>query len=385
VTLPLPVIQVASHMRNRLVQGHPWIYRDRIPDPPALPPGSVVRVQCGRWQGVGVWDPEGSIAVRLLSQQRPPDAAWVADRVAEAWALRAPIRATPTTAYRWLHGEGDGLPGLVVDLYGAFAVVQTYSPAVEPLVPWVLEALHAHTRLRGVVHRAGDGVAVVWGASAPDDLTVEEHGLLFGVDLERGQKTGLYFDQRENRRWLEPWCAGRRVLDCFAYTGAFTLYALRGGAAEVTSVDVAPTAGAVQRNLELNGFAPGGHSFVQADCFELLADYGQQGRRFDLVIVDPPAFARSKKQRRAALRSYTRLNQLALRCVEPGGWLATASCTAQVSPSAFREALAEAGRIAGCRVQVVHEAGQPPDHPVLAAFPEGRYLKFVVARVSWLV
>lgn len=380
--MPLPVVHLASHMRSRLVQGHPWIYRDRIEDQPALRSGSLVQVQCGRWQGFGVWDTEGSIAVRLLSQQRPPDAAWVAERVAEAWELRAPIRDTATTAYRWLHGEGDGLPGVVVDLYGKFAVLQSYSPAVEPLVPWVLEALHAHARLRGVVRRVEGGVEVVWGAPAPGDLTVEENGLLFGVDLERGQKTGLFFDQRDNRRWLEPWCAGRRVLDCFAYTGAFTLYALRGGATEVTSVDVAPTADAVQRNLELNGFAPGEHPFVQADCFELLADYDRQGRRFDLVIVDPPAFARSKKQRRAALRSYTRLNQLALRCVAPGGWLATSSCTAQVSPPAFQEALAEAGRIAGCRVQIVHAAGQPLDHPVPASFPEGRYLKFVVARVS---
>ncbi len=378
---PLPIVQVASHVQSHLARGHPWVYRDQIAGQPALQSGSVVQVRCGRWEGVGLWDPEGPIGVRVLATQRPPDAAWVADRVAEAWEVRAAIRNTATSAYRWLYGEGDGLPGIVVDLYGEFAVLQSYSPAVEPLVGWVLQALHAHTRLRGILRRREGAVEGVWGAPPPDDLTVEEHGLLFGVDVRRGQKTGLFLDHRDNRRWLEPWCTGRTVLDCFAYTGAYSLYALRGGAAEVTCADAAPTGDAFRRNLELNGFEAAAHSFVQEDAFALLAGYGRQRRRFDLVVLDPPAFARSKAQRRAALRSYVRLNHLALSCVEPGGLLATASCTAQVSPDAFREALAEAGQRAGRRLQVLHEAGQPVDHPVPAGFPEGRYLKFVVARV----
>jgi 23S rRNA (cytosine1962-C5)-methyltransferase len=372
---------VAPHAQTHLARGHPWVYRDQTSGAPALQPGALVRVQSGRWQGVGLWDAEGAIAVRLLPARGVPGRAWVADRVAEAWELRAAVRRTPTTAYRWLHGEGDGLPGLVVDLYGDFAVIQTYSPGVEPLVEGALEALHAHTRLRGVLRRRESGVDIAWGAPPPPDLTVEEYGLLFAVDLERGQKTGLFLDHRENRRWLQPWCAGRTVLNAFGYTGAYSLYALRGGAAQVITADVAPTGDAFRRNLDLNGYDGGAHPFLQVDCFELLDDYGRQGRRFDIVILDPPAFARSKAQRHAALRAYVRLNHLALGCVKPGGLLATASCTAQVSPASFREALAEAARKAGCRLQVIHEAGQPVDHPLLAGFPEGRYLKFVVARV----
>ena len=225
--------------------------------------------------------------------------------------------------------------------------------------------------------------STLWGRLPPRDLVIEEHGLLYEANLFAGQKTGLYFDQRENRLALSPWCRGRAVLDCFCYVGGFSLHALRGGAVSVTACDAAGGAiEAAKRNLLLNDFDPSQHAFLVRDCFELLEQYAAEGRQFDVVVLDPPSFARDRQSRHAAERAYVRLNRLALGCVRPGGLLASASCTSQVSPDAFRGALAEAARRAGRRLLILHDAGQALDHPVPAHFPEARYLKFLVSRVS---
>lgn len=383
----LRTIALPAHLKPRLAAGHPWVYRDQLPKPVRLPDGTWVRVQCGNFSAVGLWDAHSPIAVRLFARRRVPDDGWLAERIAQAWALRAPLRAArpATTAYRWLFGEGDGLPGLTVDLYGPFAVIQTYAGSVEALVPAVVAGLRrvAGEALQGVVARRPEGVQTLWGRTPPPDLTVLENGLTLRANLFEGQKTGLFLDQRDNRAYLAGRCAGLAVLDCFSYTGAFALAAVRGGAQHVTSVDAsAQSVAAARENFRLNGVDPDRHAFLAEDCFELLDRFGREGRRFDLVILDPPSFARAKKSRHAAVRAYVRLNGLALQCVTPGGLLASASCTSQVSPEQFRAALAEAGARAGQRLQIIHEAGQPLDHPVPAGFPEGRYLKFVVGRVS---
>ncbi len=395
---------VPTHLKTRLSQGHPWLYRTHVPDAPPLPSGTWVRVRCGGFSAIGLWDAVSPIAVRLFRRDKPPDAAWVEAQVQAAWQRRASLRQTATTAYRWLFGEGDGLPGITVDLYGEFAVIATYAESVTTLVPWVAEALRATTRLKGILHRPkttddqrpptaetdlpetrGRSSSVVrrlWGAPPPRDLTVQEHGLTFLANLTAGQKTGLFLDQRENRRTIEAWSGGKSVLNCFAYSGGFSVYAARGGATHVTSVDIAADALAdAQVNFVRNGFDPADHAFEAADVFETLTRYKAEGRRFDLVILDPPSLARSKSSLHAALRAYVRLNTLGMQVVAPGGLLATASCTAQVSPDAFRDALAQAGAQASRRLLIQHEAGQPLDHPVPAHFPEGRYLKFVLGQV----
>ena len=379
----IPRLDLPAHLKPSLSLGHPWIYRTHVTAAPNWPSGTWVQVRCEGFTAFGLWDATSPISVRLFSRRGVPDAAWVADRVAEAWQTRAPVRDTATTGYRWVYGEGDGLPGLVVDLYGEYAVIQTYVESVAGLVPWVAEALHAHARLRGVLwRRAGGDLESLWGRLPPEDLTVEEHGLLFRADLAAGQKSGLYFDQRENRRTLAAWCAGKTVLDCFCYTGGFSLYAAGAGAIALTLCDAASGAlEAARGNFRLNGLDPAAHTLLVGDCFERLAQFANEGRRFDVVILDPPSLARDRASRRGAERAYVRLNELALRCVEPGGLLASAGCTSQVSPQSFREALAEAARRAGRRLLIVHEAGQAVDHPVAAHFPEGRYLKFVVGRV----
>jgi 23S rRNA (cytosine1962-C5)-methyltransferase len=379
----LPILNLPVALKPRLSQGHPWVYRNQVTPEPDLAPGTWVQVRCGSFSAIGLWDARSSIAVRLYSRHGAPDSDWVAARVAEAWHVRAPLRAGATTGYRWVYGESDGLPGIVVDLYADFAVIQTHADSVESLVPWVAGALHAHAPLQGILWRpAGAELKPVWGRLPPADLTIEEHGLLFSANLFAGQKTGLFFDQRDNRRTLAAWCSGQRVLDCFCYTGGFSLYGCREGAQVITACDAsAGVIEAAQRNFILNDFDPTHHTFLAEDCFQLLDRFGMEGRRFDVVILDPPSFARNRQSRHAAVRAYVRLNRLALGCVEPGGLLASASCTSQVSPTEFYQALAEAGRQVGRRLLILHDAGQPVDHPVPAHIPEARYLKFVVSRV----
>ncbi len=394
-TSKLPYVQVAARLKSTLGEGHPWVYRDAVERTSRdIATGEWVRVQCGNLHFYGLWDAQSPIALRLFSSRRRPDRAWVADCIRQAWARRAPLREPAaangaTSAYRWLYGESDGLPGVVVDLYGditsgeQWAVLRTYSPALETIRPWVIDALPQVTRLAGILDRSGPEPVAHYGDLPPDQLIMVEHGIRFEVDLLRGQKTGFFLDQRENRQTVERWSRGRRVLNLFAYTGGFSLYAARGGAVAVTSVDSAPAAMATaERNFHHNGIDPAAHSFVVADCFDLLEKYHGEGRRFDLIIVDPPSFAHARAQQAAALHAYQRLNTLAMQCLDPGGILASSSCTSQVSPDAFRAMLAAAAADAKRQALILHEAGQPLDHPVAAHFPEGRYLKFVLAAVE---
>jgi 23S rRNA (cytosine1962-C5)-methyltransferase len=398
----LPTIQLPLQLKKQLAAGHPWVYRDHLAPGLHFPQragGAWLRVECGGWSGYGLWDATSPIAIRMFSQERAPDAAWVAAQIQAAWELRAPLRQTATSAYRVVFGEGDGLPGITVDLYGSFAVIATYAESVRALTPWVVAALREIAPLDGILERIPRGaedepgaardeaeqpakVRLLWGVAPPADLVIEEHGLKFRANLFAGQKTGLFLDHRENRHFLESWSYGRRVLNCFSYTGAFSVYAAWGGATEIVSCDVAPAAAEDARvNFGLNGFNPNQYEFLVEDCFALLERYARERRQFDLLILDPPSFASSRRQMHAAIRAYTRLNQLALRCVAPDGLLASASCTSQVAPEQFRALLADAAAQAYRRLQIIHEAGQPLDHPVPAHFPEGRYLKFMLCRV----
>lgn len=363
-----------------LKSGHPWVYRNHLPKHD-LRTGDWVRVNAGTAEAYGLFDAEGQIALRLFGSA-PPQGGWIEGRVQDAVRLRAQTIGPETNCYRLLYGEGDFLPGITVDRYERFAVLRSYTGSVAALIPEVVHALSKAVKLRGVVSRDTGKLRALWGDLPPPELTVQEDGLKLLANLYDGQKTGLFLDHRDNRRTLTRYTAGARVLNLFSYTGAFSLYAARGGAAHVTSVDIAPAAtGDARRNFALNGFDPDAHTFLSADVFKLLSDYAQRGERFGVVVLDPPSFARNKKSRHAALRAYGKLNAQALRCTLPGGLLATASCTSQVSPEDFRAVLGEAAATAGVRVQILHEAGHAPDHPVPAGFLEGRYLKFVVARV----
>lgn len=380
--MSLPTITLHATLEPALLSGHPWVYRNHLPKH-SLATGDWARVEAGKAHRIGLYDDESAVALRLFGGKSVPERNLIESRVKDALALReAFIGQEVTNACRLLFGEGDFLPGVTVDLYERYAVLQTYAKSVEVIVPGVVKALSKHLKLRGIVQKAQNGLDVLYGELPPPELTVKENGLDLIANLFHGQKTGLFLDHRENRAALEHVCKGKTVLNLFSYTGAFSLYAARGGAAQVTSVDVADAANRdAERNFALNGFDPLQHDFVTADCFDLLETYAREKRQFDVVVLDPPSLARNKKSKFAALRAYKKLNTAALRCVKPGGLLASASCTSQVSPEAFKSVLGDAARGASVRLQIVHEAGHAPDHPVPAAFPEGRYLKFVMGRV----
>ena len=405
----LPTLRLPAHLERPLAAGHPWVYRDHVPAGTSLPEGSWARVEAGRTAALGLWASEGAIALRIVRRGpvdaalSPPERAWVASSVARALALRAAVEAAGSDAYRLLYGEGDGLPGVSVDRYGRYAVVQTYAAGYRlpdsgagALLREVVRALAKALPLKGVLAapHAGEPLNVLWGEAPPAELTVREQGLRFLANLFEGQKTGLFLDHREHRALVRAYADGRRVANLFAYSGAFSVYALAGGALRAVDVDVGAAAlRDAQRNVLANADVIGAdaaerHATLRRDLLSdpvaALADPLLAGS--DLIVLDPPSLARRKGQRHAALRTYRRLNAAALAALPDGGLLATASCTAQVSHEAFlgvlAEAAAEAGAQAGVCAQVLHESGHAPDHPVPLAFPEGRYLKFVVVRVT---
>jgi 23S rRNA (cytosine1962-C5)-methyltransferase len=384
---------LARHLRA----GHPWVFRKALERAPrSLPAGSIVDVVEGeRFVARGYYDPHSAIAVRILTREpaEAVDAAFWRRRVARAVALRREL-VRDTTAFRLVHGESDALPGVVADRYGAFAVLKLYSAGLTPHREAIVAALRAEAEgLEGVFGRdevphdeedeeAAPQGRVLWGAEPPERIAVVEHGMRMLVDVRRGQKTGTFLDQRENRRLVRELAAGRpEALNLFSYTGGFSVAAALGGAKHVVSVDVDRDAIALARdNFRENGLDAADHAFATEDAFELLARYKRDGRRFDLVVCDPPAFAKSQKVVESALAGYASLNRAALAVLSPGGLLVTASCSARVTADAFFDAVKEAAFKARVDLQLVEERRQPPDHPVSPQFREGRYLKCLVYR-----
>ena len=380
--MSLPTLALPDPLAGVLRSRHPWIYRDALP-PHALATGDWVRVEAGGEAAFGLYDQAGAIAIRLFSKEGVPDDAWWEATLARALAARSPLREAGHTCYRLLHGEGDGVPGLVADRYGRFAALQPHTAALEPRLPWIAQRLRRLLRLKGVGVRRAQGWETLAGEEPPPEETVVEHGLRFLANLREGQKTGLFLDHREHRQEVRARAAGARVLNLFSYAGGFSVYALAGGAREAWSVDVAePALRDADRNVALNDLPAERHRAVRADVFAALPTWHAEGERFDLVVVDPPSLARRKRQRTRALAAYRRLNEGAARLVAAGGLLATASCTAQVAPSAFEGAVLEGLERAGRSAETVLRGGQPPDHPTRAGFPEGRYLKFLLLRLD---
>ena len=389
---------LARHLRG----GHPWVYKRAIERPPAgLPAGAIVDVTAGgKFVARGYFDPVSAVRVRVLTRD-PAEAIgplfW-RRRIARASALRrAYVLGESTDCARLVHGEGDGLPGVVIDLYGKHAVLKLYSQGLTPHRDAIVEALRGEVALEGIYGRDEELAAsdeedelenregppargqVLWGAEPPAELVVVENGMRIAVDVRAGQKTGYFLDQRENRLALRRFARGRtRALNCFSYTGGFSIAAALGGAREVISLDRdAAAIMLARRNFALNGLDAGQHGFVTGEVLEYLR---AQERKFDLIVLDPPAFAKSQKAVPAALDGYASLHRAALSVLAPGGILATASCSARVSPEDFVGAIREAAGKTHSDLTLLEEKRQPPDHPVPLAFPEGRYLKFFVFR-----
>ncbi len=390
-------LELRKDLARHLRAGHPWVFRKAVEKAPSrLPAGAIVDVcEQGRFVARGYYDPHSAISVRILTREPAEaiDAAFWRRRVARALALRREL-VRGTTGYRMVHGESDGLPGVVADRYDRFAVLKLYSAGLTPHRADVVEAIRAEgADLAGVwgrdeiPHDEEDDEAdpqgrTLWGAEPPERIEIDEHGMRLLVDVRRGQKTGLFLDQRENRRLVRELARGRpEALNCFGYTGGFSVAAALGGSSRVTTVDVDRDAVALAReNFRLNGLDPAAHAFATEDAFELLARMKREGRRYDLVVCDPPAFAKSQKAVESAIAGYASLNRAALAVLAPGGLLVTASCSARVSAEQFFDAVKEAAFKARVDLQLVEERRQPPDHPVSPQFREGRYLKCLVYR-----
>jgi 23S rRNA (cytosine1962-C5)-methyltransferase len=372
--------RLTKPLRARIRAGHPWIYDRALAAVPAgIAPGDVVTIVDDDGPiATAFADPGSPIRARIVDEpDAPVDAAWARARGAAAAHRRErdPL-LVGATGRRLVHGEGDSCPGLVVDAYADTAVVAFDGPAAtafwRPRLPDVLAGIErhaeiAHVWMRGERRAPGEAMR----GDPPAEIVIAEDEARFAVDVRAGGKTGFFLDQRENRRTIRRHAAGATVLNMFSYTGGFSLHASLGGAVRVTSVDSSPPAVAtIARCLELSGLPAETHERVCADAFEFLATAARQGRRWDLVIVDPPSFAPSEKARPAALASYRKLAQLALAVVEPTGRFAFASCSSHVHEADLLELVP-----AGLRVRLI--AGAASDHPVLPAFPEGRYLKFL--------
>ena len=396
-TIRVPM-DVARHLRA----GHPWVFREAVGDRPLRDePGAVVDVvdSDGELIGRGLHEGDGAIAVRLWTRDDGPlDAGLVAARVKAAIALRRRFCDLDRLGcVRLINGESDGMPAIVVERYGDYLVTQLFSPAIA-VAAGVRDALHdalmAELAPRAIYeqrrHRSLGGEAprqaaaeLVRGAAAPVELEVAEDDLRFSVDVTSPLSTGLFADLREGRRAVRAYAKGRRVLNLFSYTGAISVYARAGGATEVCAVDVAAKAHArARKNFALSGFDPEQAEHIVGDSFKVLARMAERGRRFDLVALDPPAFASAAARGGkpwSALRDYAELVAASLAVLAPGGLLAAASSTHKISAAEFDGALADGAAMAGAELVVLERRGLPVDFPVHPGFPEGNYLKFAVA------
>lgn len=390
----LPALRLKRNEDRRLHAGHLWVFSNEVDTQqtplPKFRAGELVRVLAhnDRALGLAYVNPHSLISARLLETWTPPDAAWFAARIRGALALRERLYAEPY--YRLVYGESDGLPGLIVDRYGSRCVVQIGTAGMELLKPQIQAALLAVLNCDALLYKNDGGTREMEGLPSYveaargsfDELgVVVEDGLSFAVPLAEGQKTGWFFDQAANRRALPKYVRpGARVLDVFSYVGAWAVRAAKAGASEVIGVDSsAPALELAVQNGERNGVAL---STRKGDAFEVLEQLAQEPGRFDVVVVDPPAFAKRRKDLPKALAAYKRLNQLAMRLIADDGILVSCSCSYHVSGDDLQDAIAKAARAADKHVQILEAGGQAPDHPVHPSIPETRYLKAYFCRVT---
>jgi 23S rRNA (cytosine1962-C5)-methyltransferase len=393
---------VLKHSREKsLLRRHPWVFSGAVAEVRGNPqPGATVEIiaETGEFLAQGAYSPQSQIRARVWTWSRESSVgkAFFRERIEQAVASRAGIESS--NAYRLVHAESDGLPGLVVDKYGDVLVFQCLSQGAEfwrETITEVLDVLlkpdaiversEAEVRkLEGLQERAG----VVKGTIENSQVEIHEHGLKFKVDVFSGHKTGFYLDQRDNRLIVRGLAANREVLDCFSYTGGFAVNALKGGAKSVTLIDESAEAlGLAEENIALKGFDPSGCEFVDGDAFQILRRFRDKGRQFDMVILDPPKFAPTKAQAERAARGYKDINLLAFKLLRPGGSLVTFSCSGGVDAALFQKIVAGAALDAGVEARILRRLSQAPDHPVALNFPEGEYLKGLVVEIGlgeWL-
>jgi 23S rRNA (cytosine1962-C5)-methyltransferase len=400
IAAELPALRLKRNEDRRLHAGHLWIFSNEV-DTQQTPlarfaAGELVRVLAhnDRAMGLAYVNPQSLISARMLETWKSPDVKWLAARIRAAQSLRDRLYSKPY--YRLVYGESDGLPGLVVDRYGPACVVQIGTAGMERLKTQIQQALEQVLSCEALLFKNDSAAREMEGLPAYvqaakgrfDEVgRVLEDDLEFQAPLAEGQKTGWFFDQSANRRALVKYVRkGARVLDVFSYVGAWGVRAACSGANEVICVDSSAAAlELAASNAERNGInESGGGKFttLKGDAFDVLEELAKQGARFDIVVIDPPAFAKRKKDVPKALAAYKRLNQLAMRLIVDDGLLVSCSCSQHVSPEELQDAIAKAARGANKHLQILEMGGQAPDHPVHPAIPETRYLKAYFCRVN---
>jgi 23S rRNA (cytosine1962-C5)-methyltransferase len=394
-----PTVRLKKGREKSVVRHHPWIFSGAVSrfegEPEA---GDVVRVMNsdGGFLAWGYFNRESQLQVRVLDRDPSSviDAAWWRRRLDLAIQRRGRLaELEATNMYRLVHAEADGLPGLIVDRYGDYLVMQSLTAGIERVKPLLGELLGELCQPRGIYERSDSDVRRMEGLSAaagpvagetpPKTIEAKEGGVKFLVDVESGHKTGFYLDQRANRRAVARHAGGRSVLDLFSYSGGFGLYALSAGARSVTMVDSSAGALALARqNAELNGLATGDLEFVEANAFDLVRSYRDAAKRYDLIVVDPPKFAQTRAQAAKAERAYKDINLVAMKLLSPGGLLATFSCSGAVGPEDFSRVIAWSSLDAGRDLQIIERLSQGCDHPVNPLFPESQYLTGLICSVS---
>ncbi len=386
--MPEPFLIIGTRGVDRVRSGHPWVYRSDVRSAQAEA-GSIVRVndERGKFLGRAFYSDKSQIAVRMLTRADVPiDRAFFAERLRHAESYRNTI-VENTDCYRLIHGEADQLPSVVVDRYGDYIVIQTLSQASERQKKTLVEILVDMFSPKGVLERNDpkvrllegleQSVSVLYG-EVPAEILAKENGVTFVYDLAKGQKTGSFLDQRENH-WAARRYARGEVLDCFSYQGGFAL-TIAGNCDHVEAVDMGPAAVAAgRRNQELNGIA--NVTFREGNTFDILKEYDEVDRKFDMVILDPPAFAKNRDSISAAQRGYKEINLRALKLIKPGGYLVTCSCSYHINEPLLLQILAEAAVDAKKSIVISERRTQAQDHPILLTMPESMYLKCIISRV----
>ena len=390
-----PIVTLKKGREKSLLRHHPWVFEGAVAKVTGhLEPGCTVDVVSadGCRLGQGAWSPASQIRVRMwtFGADETVGTAFFHRRIAEAIRLRSSMGPEPLGC-RLVHAEADGLPGLVVDRYADFLVVQALSAGADFWKPVVVDLLAELVPCRGIFERSDadvrlkEGLApqkgLLKGQPPPAMVDIVEGPCVYGVDIINGHKTGFYLDQRDNRRRVASLSGGRTVLNCFAYTGAFAVACLVAGAARVTNVDSSgPALALAIGQMDRNGLDPGMAESINGDVFAVLRRFRDDGRRFDLVILDPPKFAESRRHLDKAARGYKDINLLGFKLLNPGGLLATFSCSGLMPPDLFQKIVADAALDAGCTAQIIDRLGPPADHPVALNFPEGDYLKGLICQ-----
>jgi 23S rRNA (cytosine1962-C5)-methyltransferase len=381
-----------------ILQRHPWVFSGAIEKVKGKPAnGEVVRLTDakGSFLAYGFYNGQSRVALRLLEwdENTPINENWYRAKVKQAVESRAHLLSQPhTDTCRLIFSEADYLPGLIVDKYADYLSVQILTSGIEAVMPVIISELETLLKPKGIFDKSdttsraheglGESFGVLAGNHPPELVKVKENGITYGINIAEGQKSGFYCDQRDNRRILAAYVKEKTVLDCFCYTGGFTLNSLQQGAALVTSVDSSALAiETLNKNIDLNKLDPRKHTAIKSDVNTQLRKFREEGKKFDVIVLDPPKYAPSRSALDRASRAYKDLNRLAMLLLNNGGLLATYSCSGAMDMETFKQVLAWAALDAGKQVQFVYQFCQPEDHPVRSSFPEGEYLKGLLCRV----